>query len=105
MADLLRAGGVPDDCMLIEDTALDTTDSVFACRRLLAGRAGPVYAATSGYHLPRCVILLRLAGVPARACPPLPDLEPWWMQLFRIGRECAAVVYDIGVVLWHRERL
>ena len=106
MAAMLRAAGVEDGCIRIEDTALDTTDSVFACRRLLLSETlweiGPVYAATSLYHLPRCVILLRLAGIAARPCPPIADPDRWWMRLFRIGREAVALVYDVGVVLWHR---
>ncbi len=102
MAAMLAAAGVSADSIIMEDTALDTTDSIFACRRLLGGRNGPVYACSSRYHLPRCVLLLRLAGVPARACPPLPEAENPGVRLFRWGREAAAIIYDFFVVLAQR---
>ena len=70
MAGLLRAMGVPEQAILREPTGTDTLSSVRAVTKLLRGRRAPVYAATSAYHLPRCVLLLRLAGLPARACPP-----------------------------------
>jgi uncharacterized SAM-binding protein YcdF (DUF218 family) len=74
MADLLREGGVPNARILPEESGTDTLSSVRAVAALLRGigHAGPVYAATSAYHLPRCVALMRLAGLPARACPPPP---------------------------------
>lgn len=99
MAKMLGDAGVPADSIIAEETALDTTDSVFACRTLVAGWAGPVWACSSDYHLPRCVLLLRLAGVRAGVCPPLPEHERIWMRMFRIGREAAAIVYDVAVVL------
>ena len=63
MAAQLRAAGVPAAAILEEPTGTDTLSSVLACRALLRGlgHAGPVYAATSRYHLPRCLLLLRLA--------------------------------------------
>jgi uncharacterized SAM-binding protein YcdF (DUF218 family) len=70
MARLLRELGVAAADILPEPTGTDTVSSVRAVRRLLGGRAGPVYAASSGYHLPRCVVLLRLAGLSAWAAPP-----------------------------------
>jgi len=72
MADLLRGLGVPDERIVPELTGTDTVSSVRAVKRLLAARGhrGPVYAASNAYHLPRCVVLLWLAGLPARACPP-----------------------------------
>jgi uncharacterized SAM-binding protein YcdF (DUF218 family) len=80
--------------------------SVLAVRRLLlaAGHRGPVFAATSAYHLPRCVLLLRLAGLPARACPPPPFpaakhlRKRWYWRL----REIPAVPWDAALVLWLR---
>lgn len=103
MADALRRAGVPDARILIEDTARDTLDSVFACRVILRriGHAGPVYAASSAYHLPRCVLLLRLAGLPARAVPPPPEaaaqgvLRRWRWRL----REVPALPWDALLLL------
>jgi uncharacterized SAM-binding protein YcdF (DUF218 family) len=100
MAALLRDLGVAAGQIVLEETATDTLSSVRAVRRLLGGRRA-VYAATSAYHLPRCVALLRLAGVPARACPP-PRVRAarsfrrrWFWRL----REGAALPYDAALVL------
>ncbi len=106
MAELLRSLGVPGARIRQEPTGTDTLSSVLACVALLRemGHAGQVYAATSGYHLPRCLLLLRLAGVPARAVPP-PRTEAgwrsrWWWRL----REVPALPYDAGLMLWARLR-
>jgi uncharacterized SAM-binding protein YcdF (DUF218 family) len=106
MATLLQARGVPRASIRLEETADDTLSSVRAVRMMLRNRpAGvPVYAATSGFHLPRCVLLLRLAGIPARAAPPPPfPAAPrrllrlyWWL------REAAALPYDTALIVWLR---
>ena len=104
MARLLREAGVAEAAIRPEPTAHDTVSSVRAVRRMLAGFRGPVYAATSLYHLPRCVVLLRLAGMRARACPPPRALaaanwrKRWWWRL----REVPAVPWDAAYVLWLR---
>ena len=76
MTSLLREAGIADHRILAEIRGTDTVSSVMHVRRLLraAGHRGAVFAASSAYHLPRCVLLLRLAGLPARACPPPPGL-------------------------------
>ncbi len=64
----------------------------------------PVFVATSAYHLPRCLLVLRLAGVAARACPPPPlpasnsRLMRWYWRL----REVPAIPYDAALVVWLR---
>lgn len=101
MARLLGALGVAEADIRPEPTAHDTVSSVRAVRRMLAGHGGPVFAATSAYHLLRCVVLLRLAGLPARPCPPPPALaaarwrKRWWWRL----REVPAVPWDAAFVL------
>jgi uncharacterized SAM-binding protein YcdF (DUF218 family) len=106
MAGMLRAGGVAAGHILIEDTGTDTLSSVRAVRRTLlaAGHRGPVYAATSVYHLPRCVLLLRLAGFTARACPPppWPAATGWRKRWYWRLREVPAVPFDAALVLWLR---
>ena len=64
MAGLLAKFGVPQGQIALEETGTDTLSSALACARMLRNWPGPVRAASSGYHLPRC-LMLRLAGVPA----------------------------------------
>ena len=101
MAGLLRALGVPDSAILPEPTGTDTLSSVRAAARLLRGRLAPVYAASSAYHLPRCVLLLRLAGLPARPCPAPPHpaargfARRWYWRL----REGLALPMDAAMMI------
>ncbi|GAC1337936.1 MAG: hypothetical protein NVSMB18_03570 [Acetobacteraceae bacterium] len=104
MAGLLRARGVPAERITLEPTGVNTIRSVLACARLLVGQTGPVLVATSAYHMPRCVLLLRLAGVRARPCrvtavPASADpLKRWFWRL----REVPAVPIDGGLLLLRR---
>jgi uncharacterized SAM-binding protein YcdF (DUF218 family) len=103
MARLLRELGVPPDRILPEETGTDTLSSVRAVVRLLPGNA-QVYAATSNYHLPRCRLLLRLAGVAADACPPPPASGGFWRRWYWRIREAAAIAYDAALGLHLRLR-
>jgi uncharacterized SAM-binding protein YcdF (DUF218 family) len=104
MAALLEAACVPRQRILLEETGTDTLSSVRAMVRLMRARAlaGPVYVATSGYHLPRCLLLLRLAGVPASACPPPPSAETTWRRWYWRLREVPAIPYDASIALFIR---
>ena len=84
MAAVLRDLGVPAARILLEEAGTDTLSSVRAVAKLLRQRrlVVPVHAASSGFHLPRCVLLLRLAGIPARSCPPPPAPSRWWQRLY-----------------------
>ncbi|GGG20023.1 hypothetical protein GCM10010964_05330 [Caldovatus sediminis] len=108
MAALLRARGVPPGRIAEEPTGTDTLSSVLACARLLRarGHAGPVFAATSAYHLPRCVLLLRLAGLPARAAPPppAPAARAWRRRWYWRLRELPAIPWDAALILLARWR-
>ncbi len=101
MAGLLRGLGVDGAAIRMEETATNTLSSALACARLLRHHSGPVYAASSAYHLPRCLVLLRLAGCPARACPPPQDpdlLRGWYMR----AREAVALPVDVALMLVRR---
>ncbi len=106
MAALLRDRGVAPGRIRTELSGTNTLSSVRACARLLRGHTGPVYAATSAYHLPRCVLLLRLAGLRAQACPPIwrPTSaslrKRWYWRL----RELPAVPVDAAMLAWLRLR-
>jgi uncharacterized SAM-binding protein YcdF (DUF218 family) len=106
MAGLLADFGVAARDIATEPTGTDTLSSVRAVRRLLRTRRphGRVYAATSAYHLPRCVALLRLAGLDAHRCPPpaFPAAQSiprrWYWRL----REVLALPFDCALVVWLR---
>jgi uncharacterized SAM-binding protein YcdF (DUF218 family) len=101
MARLLRERGVPQGQILLEETGTDTLSSVRAVARMVRDRGlpVPVHVATSGYHLPRCLLLLRLAGIDARACPPPASGEGFWPRWFWRTREAAAIPYDAALMV------
>lgn len=109
MARLLTQHGVPAERILLEETATDTLSSAQAVARLLRaqGIAAPVFAASSGYHLLRCVVLLRLFGVPARAAGPpwVPAGSRWLARWYWRLREAAALPYDAAIALLLRLRV
>ena len=106
MARLLMNAGVLAADILAEPTGTDTLSSAIACIRLLraAGHAGPVRLATHRYHLPRCLLLFWLGGVPALAAQPPPgpaatgQPRRWFWRL----REVPAIPYDAVLMVWHR---
>lgn len=107
MTRLLLQAGFPETTILPENTGTDTLSSVRAIVGMLAAMpAAPVYACTSAYHLPRCLMLLRLAGVAARACPPppVPAATGWSKRWYWRLRETPALPYDAALLLWHRAR-
>ncbi|MFT8790398.1 YdcF family protein [Komagataeibacter saccharivorans] len=101
----LVGAGVPPDAILAEETARDTLASVLACSRLLRqrGHVGPVAVATSAYHLPRCLLLMRMMGWRVRPVPPprLPAAQDWRRRWFWRGREVAALPWDALLLAVH----
>lgn len=108
MAALLEGRGVPPDRILLEETATDTLSSARAVIALLRGRdvGARVFVATSLYHMPRCLLLLRLLGLRARAAMPpvVPAATHWWHRCYWWLREAAALPYDVALVLLSRGR-
>ena len=106
MADLLVERGVSRDDIVLEPTGRNTLRSVLAVARLLRDAKGPVYAATSGYHMPRCVLLLGMAGLDAHRSPPSIGpassrvMRRWWWRL----REIPAIPLDSLFMAWLRFR-
>jgi len=106
MRDLLLAAGISAERILPEPTGTDTLSSARAVRNLLRARSigGPVYVATSRYHMLRCVLLLRLAGIDARPC--MPPRQPMTTSLARRWywrlREVPATPYDALLMVWFR---
>jgi uncharacterized SAM-binding protein YcdF (DUF218 family) len=103
MARLLIDAGFPVETIQEEKTATDTLSSVRAVARMVGGHS-PVYACTSAYHLPRCLVLLRMAGIRARACPPppVPAATSYWLRWYWRLRETPALPYDALLMLWLR---
>ncbi|MGY6769935.1 YdcF family protein [Komagataeibacter sp. NFXK3] len=108
MGTMLEAAGVPPDAVLVEGTAPDTLASVIACTRLLRqrGHAGPVAVASSAYHLPRCLVLMRMMGwqVMRVPPPPVPAARRWGKRWFWRLREVAAVPWDVLLLAAYRLR-
>jgi uncharacterized SAM-binding protein YcdF (DUF218 family) len=106
MADLLLERGVNPDYIVLEKTGSTTLRSAIAVARILHGAKGPVYAATSAYHMPRAVLLLGLTGLDAHRSPPSIGpassriIRRWWWRL----REIPAIPVDCAILLWMRMR-
>jgi|SRR5580692_1677732 vancomycin permeability regulator SanA len=99
----LMAAGFPREAIHEERTGIDTLSSVRAVARMVGDRS-PVYACSNGYHLPRCLVLLWLAGVRARACPPpsVPAGADRWRRWYWRLREVPALPYDVLLMVWLR---
>jgi len=108
MAELLVARGVPRARILLEETGTDTLSSARAVAALLGAHRieAPVFVASSLYHLPRCMLLLRLLGVRAwAAIPPIvPAATHWRRRCYWWLREVPAIPYDAALALLWRMR-
>ena len=111
MAELLADAGIPPGQIVEEPTAVNTFRSALACARLLGPERRPVYVATSAYHMARCVLLLRLAGVrawPGRA-PQAVASRRWRRRWYWRLRELPAIPLDGALMimtrLWPRRRM
>lgn len=108
MAQVLMESGIRSEQILLEETGFDTLSSARAVCRLLQERGiqGSIIVATSGYHLPRCLILLRLLGMAVQPCrsPQGPDAVSWWQRWYWRLREVPAVPYDAALAFWLRLR-
>lgn len=109
MADLLHQAGVESKNILLEPTASDTVASIKACsvvlRQIGHDKSLPIYFCTSTYHIPRCALLLRLAGwVPEKIPYPFSTFPS--RNIFRnvliVGHEAVASLWDgLLVLIWH----
>jgi uncharacterized SAM-binding protein YcdF (DUF218 family) len=102
MGQRLRAHGIAPGRIVEDRAARDTMDTVRAAARLIP-RGTTVVAVSSAYHVPRCVALLRIAGLRARGLGATPGRRigrPGW--LYWSARELPAVAWDVVLALWLR---
>ncbi len=106
MARLLARAGVPEWQIIVEDSATDTFDSIVLCSHILkqsgVANHASVAMVTSPYHMPRCLLLLRLARWRAHAIPFIPHgahTVGLRTKLRRIAHESFAIAWDALLVL------
>jgi uncharacterized SAM-binding protein YcdF (DUF218 family) len=102
MGERLRAHGIAAGRIVEDAAARDTMDTVRAAARLIP-RGTAVLAVSSAYHVPRCVALLRIAGLRARGLGATAGRRmgrAGW--LYWSARELPAVVWDVALALWLR---
>jgi vancomycin permeability regulator SanA len=106
MRRLLREAGISDDRILVEAEAHNTRSSAIACAAMLKGRPElrPVLVCSDRFHQARCVMLLRLCGIPA-APASMPDerseMRPQIWLFYRM-RELVAIPYDALMIVLRR---
>lgn len=108
MCEELLSLGVPRAQIILEETATDTLSSAVACAEILADRGvtGPVGVCSSGYHQPRCALLLRLRDMRTFS-PSMPkDREALGTRrwLYYVLRELIGTPWDAALLCWERIR-
>jgi len=103
MRDLLVSRGVAVEQIVLEESGTDTLSSVVECAKILESRSdvASVTVCTSSYHVPRCRLLLRLAGVRSRGVKAGGDrsalgLRTWF---YYVARELVATPWDATLLL------
>lgn len=99
---LLLDAGIADARLVEEPTARDTVENALAAAALLRGRAASVLAVSHGFHLPRCLMLLRLAGLRAARGAAAGDGARPGRRLASRLREAAALPWDALAMLARR---
>ena len=109
MRDLLIRCGVPGERIVLEERGTDTLSSVVECTRIL-GELGDevdrVIVCTSPYHIPRCRLLFRIAGVATEAAAMPSDLSALGLRrwLYYVAREVVATPWDAALALLEHTR-
>jgi len=107
MAQVLLGWGVPAERLILDERSLDTLQSVVVVARRVRAAGVEAIVCSDGYHLPRIRTMLTALGVrnaagPFRRGPAGGSLLRWiGMSL----RECAALPYDMAIVLARRRSL
>lgn len=100
MACRLRRHGLAPGRIVEDRAARDTLDTARTAARLIP-RGTPVLAVSSAYHVPRCVALLRIAGLAARGLGATPGRRiPRASRLYWRLREIPALAWDVTFAFW-----
>jgi uncharacterized SAM-binding protein YcdF (DUF218 family) len=102
-AELMRrmalARGVPDTALLVEPNSRDTVENAHEAARLLRVRGGgKVVLVSDRSHLPRAVLVFRLAGLRVAAWAGVPPPSISW-EIGAAIRECAALPRSLARAL------
>lgn len=107
MAEILLAAGIARERLILDEQSLDTLQSAAAVARLARMREAHVLVCSDAYHTPRIRMMLALLSVRSSSGPY--DDGPYAASLsHRLGmglRECAALPYDLAIVLARRRAL
>ena len=91
MRRMARARGVREAALLVEAGSRDTLENAWETARLLRPRgARAVFLVSDRAHLPRAVLLFRLAGLRISGCAGVPPPSLLWEACTAI-RECVAL--------------
>jgi vancomycin permeability regulator SanA len=103
MANMLRASGISDHDIILEDKSKTTSESVVRCTRIIRQLTAitRVMACSDAYHLPRCRLLFRLRGIKAGGIPAADgrNANSWQKWLWFHLREIPAIAKDTILVL------
>lgn len=104
MVQVLLAGGVAPDRLILDEGSRNTLDNVAATvAQVEAGQHPYVVACSDGYHLPRIRLLLALHGVKCRAWPC--GARAALGHGVAMGlRECLAVPHNLAHAMARRRR-
>lgn len=104
MAQMLLAGGVAPERLILDEKSLSTLDNVAAAVAQVGAGGHPyVVACSDGYHLPRIRLLLALHGVRSRPWP-CRERAPLGHGVAMGLRECLAVPHNLARAMAQRRR-
>ena len=104
MRDWLLAHGVSAGSILADDQSGDTLASALACAHALKPLTDRVTVCSSGYHNPRCAVLLTLLGFKVRIPRMPPDRPSLGLAKYAyyLCREAVALPWDALLLLVRR---
>jgi uncharacterized SAM-binding protein YcdF (DUF218 family) len=93
------ARGVPEAALMVEPGSRDTVENARETARLLRPRGGRlIFLVSDRVHLPRAVLLFRLAGLRVAGCVGAPPPSLRW-EIDAVIRECIALPRSLARAL------